>query len=136
VATAGLDKALVDTDLVVLALPLVAGTRGLVDRRRLDLLAPGAGLVNVARGEHVVTDDLVSALDEGPLGHAGLDVTDPEPLPDDHPLWKFPEVIITPHTGNTQEMAVPLLGGRVRENVRRFAAGSDLLGLVDATLGY
>jgi phosphoglycerate dehydrogenase-like enzyme len=130
------DGALAGADLVVLALALTPGTRGVIDRRRLGLLAPGACLVNIARGEHVVTDDLVAALDDGTLGSAGLDVTDPEPLPDGHQLWRLPNVIITPHTANTPEMAVPLLGARVAENVRRRAYGEPLLGPVDPARGY
>jgi phosphoglycerate dehydrogenase-like enzyme len=131
-----LDEALTGADAVVLALPLVPETVGLIDRRRLDLLAPGAVLVNVARGAHVVTDDLIPALDAGPLASVGLDVTDPEPLPDGHPLWDRPDVIVTPHTANTLEMALPLLSARVTENVRRYAAGEPLLGPVDPRLGY
>jgi phosphoglycerate dehydrogenase-like enzyme len=131
-----IDEALAGADAVVLALPLVPETVGLIDRRRLDLLAPGAALVNVARGAHVATGDLIPALDEGPLASVGLDVTDPEPLPDGHPLWDRPEVIITPHTANTLEMALPLLSARVTENVRRYAAGEPLLGPVDVLRGY
>jgi len=131
-----LDEALTGATLVVLALPLVAETRGLVDRRRLDLLAPGACLVNVARGAHVVTDDLVAALQDGTLGSAGLDVTDPEPLPDGHPLWQLPNAIVTPHTANTVEMAVPLLSARITENARRWIAGEELVGRVDPEAGY
>ncbi|MFP4513514.1 MAG: NAD(P)-dependent oxidoreductase, partial [Acidimicrobiales bacterium] len=99
-------------------------------------MADHAWLVNVARGRHVVTDDLVAALRDGAIGGAGLDVTDPEPLPPEHPLWSLPNVLITPHVGNTPEMGVPLLAARVTENVRRFAAGEDLLGIVDVDLGY
>jgi phosphoglycerate dehydrogenase-like enzyme len=131
-----LDRALTGADLVVLALPLLPTTVGLMDRRRMDLLAEGACLVNVARGPHVVTDDVIPALDGGPLGSAGLDVTDPEPLPDGHPLWARPDVIITPHVGNTPEMAVPLLSRRITENVGRYAAGEPLLGPVDPAKGY
>jgi len=131
-----LDEALAGALLVVLALPLTAGTEALIDRRRLDLLAEGACLVNVARGRHVVTDDLVAALRNGTLGSAGLDVTDPEPLPAGHPLWDLPNVIVTPHTANTEEMAEPLLSARVTENVRRWAAGEPLIGLVDPAAGY
>jgi phosphoglycerate dehydrogenase-like enzyme len=131
-----LDQALTGADVVVVALALTAETTGLIDRRRLDLLAPGATLVNVARGQHVVTDDLIPALDEGPLAGVGLDVTDPEPLPDGHPLWDRPDVIITPHTANTPEMAVPLLSALVTDNVRRYAAGEPLTGLVDPAKGY
>lgn len=131
-----IDDALRGASLVVLALPLLPETVGLIDRRRLDLLARGACLVNVARGPHVVTDDLVAALGHGRLGSAGLDVTDPEPLPDGHPLWAMPNVIVTPHTGNTPEMAVPLLGARITHNVRRWLAGESLVGPVDPAAGY
>jgi phosphoglycerate dehydrogenase-like enzyme len=131
-----LDEALTGALVVVLALPLLPETVGLIDRRRLGLLAPGACLVNVARGPHVVTDDLVAALEDGTLGSAGLDVTDPEPLPDGHPLWHLPNVIVTPHTGNTPEMAVPLLGARITDNVRRWLAGEPLIGPVDPVAGY
>ena len=130
------DAALAGADLAVLALPLLPSTVGVIDRRRLGLLAPGATLVNVARGPHVVTDDLVAALADGTLGSAGLDVTDPEPLPDGHPLWSLPNAIVTPHTANTAAMAAPLLGDRVRENVRRWLAGEPLLGRVDPAKGY
>ncbi len=136
VASADLDGALAGADVVVLALALTPDTDGLIDRRRLDLVAEGACLVNVARGRHVVTDDLVAALREGPLGSAGLDVTEPEPLPDGHPLWALPNAIVTPHTANTPEMAVPLLAARVTDNVRRWADGRPLVGPVDAAAGY
>ncbi|MDP1820427.1 MAG: NAD(P)-dependent oxidoreductase [Acidimicrobiales bacterium] len=131
-----LDGALQGAQLLVLAVALTPETTGLVDRRRLELLAPGAWLVNVARGPHVVTDDLVAVLAEGRLGGAGLDVTDPEPLPDGHPLWSEPRCVITPHTANTVAMAGPLLRARVGENVRRWIAGEDLLGDVDVEAGY
>jgi phosphoglycerate dehydrogenase-like enzyme len=136
VGTGALDDALGGADALVLALALTPETAGLVDRRRLDLLGDGAWLVNVARGRHVVTDDLVAALRDGAIGGAGLDVTDPEPLPDGHPLWTFPNVLITPHVGNTPAMAVPLLSARVTENLRRWARGDALLGPVHADLGY
>ena len=131
-----LDDALAGAVLVVLALPLTPGTEGLIDARRLALLADEACLVNVARGRHVVTDDLVAALRAGTLGSAGLDVTDPEPLPAGHPLWEMPNVIVTPHTANTEAMAEPLLAARITENVRRWAAGGPLIGLVDPAAGY
>jgi phosphoglycerate dehydrogenase-like enzyme len=102
----------------------------------LELMERHAWLVNVARGQHVVTDDLVAALREGIIGGAGLDVTDPEPLPQGHPLWSLPNCIITPHVGNTPEMAVPLLSERITANVRRFAADEELLGSVHVHLGY
>src|SRR3954447_1096032 len=123
-------------DLVVLALPLTPDTEGMISRNELEMMESHAWLVNVARGKHIVTDDLVDALRDGVIGGAGLDVTDPEPLPDDHPLWTMPNCIITPHVGNTPEMAVPLLAERITQNVRLFARGEDLLGPVHADLGY
>lgn len=123
-------------DGVVLALPVVADTVGVIGAPELALMAPHAWLVNVARGVHVVTDDLVAALADGIIGGAGLDVTDPEPLPDGHPLWSLPTCVVTPHTGNTMVMAMPLLSARIRENVRRWLADDPLLGPVDPALGY
>jgi phosphoglycerate dehydrogenase-like enzyme len=99
-------------------------------------MAGHAWLVNVARGGHVVTDDLVAALTAQVIGGAGLDVTDPEPLPSGHSLWSLPNCLITPHTANTAEMAEPLLTARIRENVRRYAAAESLIGEVDPDLGY
>jgi phosphoglycerate dehydrogenase-like enzyme len=131
-----LDGELPGAALVVLALPLTPETERMFDERRLRLLRDDAWLVNVARGQHVVTEDLVRVLADEAIGGAGLDVTDPEPLPPDHPLWREPRCIITPHVGNTPEMAVPLLAARVRSNVERFLAGDALVGLVDVEAGY
>ncbi|HEX9993080.1 MAG TPA: D-isomer specific 2-hydroxyacid dehydrogenase family protein [Acidimicrobiales bacterium] len=131
-----LTAALTGADLVVLALALTKETVGVIGAEQFELMEPHAWLVNVARGRHVVTDDLVVALRKGDIGGAALDVTDPEPLPADHPLWAFPNCVITPHVGNTPEMAVPLLSARVTENVRRWAAGEPLVGLIDLALGY
>ncbi|MEZ5139132.1 MAG: NAD(P)-dependent oxidoreductase [Acidimicrobiales bacterium] len=128
--------ALPTADAVVLALPLVAETEGIIGAAELDLLPDHAWIVNVARGRHLRTDELVAALRSGTIGGAALDVTDPEPLPDGHPLWGLPNVLITPHTGNTKAMARPLLGARIEENVRRYAAGEPLIGRVDVDLGY
>jgi phosphoglycerate dehydrogenase-like enzyme len=124
------------SDLVVLALALTPETDRIIGREALDAMPDHAWLVNVARGRHVDTDALVDALRARSIGGAALDVSDPEPLPDDHPLWSLPNAIITPHVGNTPEMGRELLSARVRENVRRFAAGTDLLGPVHVDLGY
>jgi phosphoglycerate dehydrogenase-like enzyme len=128
--------ALPGADLVVLALALTPDTEGLIAADELGLMEPHAWLVNVARGRHVVTDDLVAALRDGVIGGAGLDVTDPEPLPQGHPLWSLPNCIITPHVGNTPEMAVPLLAARITTNVRHYAEDEELEGLVDLEAGY
>ncbi len=128
--------ALAGADLVVLALSLTPETRGIIGRAELEVMENHAWIVNVARGGHIVTDDLVWALSNNVIGGAALDVTDPEPLPSDHPLWSLPNCIITPHVGNTPEMAVPLLGERIRANVRRYLDGDELIGLVDPRSGY
>ena len=99
-------------------------------------MRPDAWLVNVARAAHVVTDDLVDgAARRVAIAGAALDVTDPEPLPDDHPLWREPRCLITPHVANTSAMLRPRLAERITENVRRRAAGEPLLGVVDVDAG-
>ncbi|MCY3636720.1 MAG: D-isomer specific 2-hydroxyacid dehydrogenase family protein [bacterium] len=132
----GLHVALSDADLVVVALALTPETAGIIDAAALAAMVPHAWLINVGRGGHVVTDDLVTALSTGSIGGAALDVTDPEPLPEGHPLWSLDNCLITPHVGNTPEMGLKLLARRVTENVRRYIAGDDLLGPVDVDLGY
>lgn len=129
-------EALVGADLVVLALALTSETEGMIGGSELEMMESHAWLVNVARGRHVVTADLMDALERSVIGGAGLDVTEPEPLPVGHPLWSLPNCLITPHVGNTPEMAVPLLAARVTENVRRFGAGEAMLGPVDVDAGY
>ncbi|MBP15735.1 MAG: hydroxyacid dehydrogenase [Acidimicrobiaceae bacterium] len=131
-----LSEVLPSSDLLILALALTDETRGIIDATAIDLLPDDAWIVNVARGGHIVTDDLVAALGECRLGGAALDVTDPEPLPDGHPLWTLPNCLITPHIGNTPEMGLDLLEPFVEENVRRFCEGRDLLAPVDVALGY
>ena len=122
-------------DVIVNALPLTPETRGLFDKAFFDAAKRGHLFVNIARGGSVVTDDLVAALNDGRVGGAGLDVTDPEPLPADHPLWQMDNVIITPHIawyGSTGERERALAA----ENLRRFIAGDALLNVVDPSRGY
>jgi phosphoglycerate dehydrogenase-like enzyme len=128
--------ALVGADVVFLALSLTPETVGLIGKPELEVMEPHAWIVNVARGGHIVTDDLVWALQNNVIGGAALDVTAPEPLPEDHPLWTLSNCIITPHVGNTPEMAVPLLSARITENVKRFINDESLVGLVDVRNGY
>ena len=131
-----LDDALSSADVVFVAWALTPETTGVLDAAKLRLMPPHAWLVNVGRGQHVVTDDLVEALRDGAIGGAALDVTDPEPLPDGHPLWEMPNVIITPHTANTFEMAIEPMKKRIVDNIKLFAAGKPLIGTVDPELGY
>lgn len=128
--------AMCDADLVVLACALTRDTRGCIGAAELAAMKSTAWLVNVARGGLIDSSALLAALDAGRIGGAALDVTDPEPLPEGHPLWSHERCLITPHVGNTPEMAVPLLSERVRENVRRFVAGAPLLGVIDVKAGY
>jgi phosphoglycerate dehydrogenase-like enzyme len=125
-----------DADAVVIALALTPETERVIDAEALAAMPAHAMLVNVGRGRHVDTDALVRSLADGAIGGAALDVTDPEPLPDGHPLWSEPRCLITPHVGNTPEMGAPLLEARVRDNVERFTAGRPLIGTVDVEAGY
>lgn len=136
VGPGGLDDALAGAQVVFLALALTPATRHIIGPAQLAAMRSDAWLVNVARGGHVDTEALVAALTAGTIGGAALDVTDPEPLPDGHPLWDLGRCIITPHTADTEEMTEPLLARRIRDNVTRFAAGQPLTGLVDPELGY
>ena len=129
-------EAVAGADAVVVALALTSETQHVVDAALLESMGPQCWLVNVARGGHVDHDALGAALRSGTIAGAVLDVTDPEPLPDGSELWELPNCVITPHIGNTREMGLPLITDRVRENVRRWLAGEDLLGLVDMALGY
>jgi phosphoglycerate dehydrogenase-like enzyme len=136
VATHELDSALPGALVVFVALALTPATEHIMGAGQLEAMDERAWLVNVARGPHVHTDALVAALREGSIAGAGLDVTDPEPLPDGHPLWTCPNCIITPHTADTWEMIVPLLAARIAANVAHFAAGEPLEGLIDPAAGY
>jgi phosphoglycerate dehydrogenase-like enzyme len=124
------------SDVVVIGLPLTKATRHLFTRDLFRRMRRTAILINVTRGEIIYGEDLLAALDEGLIWGAGLDVTDPEPLPPGHPLWSLPNCIITPHVANTPEMAQPLLAERIVQNVKRFARGEELIGPVDPELGY
>lgn len=133
---ASLAEVIGDADWVVLAAPLTPKTDRLMDAAMLALMKSDAWLVNVARGRLVDTGALVDALERGVIGGAALDVTDPEPLPDGHPLWSFGNSIITPHSANPFALALNEFAAMVRRNVARFAAGEPLEGLVDPALGY
>jgi phosphoglycerate dehydrogenase-like enzyme len=131
-----LHEALTGARVVFVALALTPDTERIIGPAELALMRPDSWLVNVARGRHVDTGALVAALRRDAIGGAALDVTDPEPLPDGHPLWDLENCIITPHTADTPEMVERLLASRIRDNVARFAAGQPLIGLVDPASGY
>lgn len=132
----GLPALLAASDFVVIAAPQTPETERLFDAATLAHLRPSAYLINIGRGAIVVLDDLVSALRGGQLAGAALDVFEVEPLPADHPLWDFPNVIITPHTAGYS----PAIAGRhlatLLDNVRRFAADAPLVNVVDKALWF
>lgn len=122
------------TDVLVCLLPLTERTRGILDAQLFDLLPTGARLLHVGRGPQLDQAALIEALDSGRLAAAMLDVTDPEPLPENHPLWSHPKVMITPHIASVTQPHTAAQS--VVENIRRHRAGKELIGVVDRTLGY
>tara|TARA_R110000823_G_scaffold130015_10_gene257873 strand:- start:29431 stop:30570 length:1140 start_codon:yes stop_codon:yes gene_type:complete len=131
-----LPKLAAEADVVVNALPLTQETTALFDKTLFESFKPGAIYISVGRGRSTVTADLVAALQSGALFGAGLDVTDPEPLPADSPLWGMPRVIITPHVsaaGRDSDRRSMLIAV---ENLRRYVAGEPLLNVVDIERGY
>ncbi|HMC66214.1 MAG TPA: D-2-hydroxyacid dehydrogenase, partial [Gemmataceae bacterium] len=123
-------------DVVVLACPLTAETRGLIGEPQLKAMKKSAYLINIGRGGIVKTPALVEALEKGQIAGAGMDVTDPEPLPEGHPLWKMANVVISPHIGGQAEGARDRQWRVWRENIRRFVEGERLLCVVDKEKGY
>jgi phosphoglycerate dehydrogenase-like enzyme len=125
-----LDNFLPTADVVILILPLNNESKGLFNKERLALMKDGATIVNVARGPIIDTDALVVELNSGRL-FAGLDVTDPEPLPSDHPLWKAKNCIITPHVGGDSTAFDSRCRRLVEAQLRRLAAGEKLINIVN-----
>lgn len=123
-------------DHVVSSLPLTPATERIVDRQFIQTMKQGSYFHNVGRGRTVDQDALIEALRSGHLAGAGLDVTDPEPLPEDHPLWDAPNVIITGHTSGNSPLFNERGADVLRENLRRYRAGEDLLNVVDLDAGY
>ncbi len=131
-----LDNLIPEADLVIVTCALTEQTRGLINYKRLSLFKPTAYLVNVARGPIVVSDDLIRALDDGLLAGAGLDVTDPEPLPNGHAFFGREDLILTPHTADTKEIVTRLFATRIEQNVKAFLGNRAWVGEVSPSLGY
>ena len=129
-------KLAASADVVVNAAPLTAQTRGIFDAKFFSVMKPTAYFVNVARGGAVVQPDLVAALTQGKIAGAGLDVVTPEPLPPDDPLWRAPNVIITPHISSSSDIPSDARWVVVNENLRRYAAGEKMLSVVDLQREY
>lgn len=136
-----LDDFLKGLDILVIVLPLTAKTHGMIGKRELEMLGGRRGgrkafVSNVGRGPIVKTDDLIDALNDGVIGGAALDVTDPEPLPADHALWRARNVVITPHvSGNSthyNERVLKIL----LENMGRRSRGQEMMNQVNRALGY
>jgi phosphoglycerate dehydrogenase-like enzyme len=125
-----------DADFVVNCAPLTPQTTGIFNREFFATLKPGAYFISVGRGRSTVTADLIAALNSGKLAGAGLDVVDPEPLPSDSPLWRLPNLIITPHVSADTPLAEEQRIAVLRENLRRYVAGEPMLSVVDIERGY
>ena len=123
-------------DVVVNCTPLTPETRGMFDAQFFDAMQDGAYFINIGRGESVVTADLAAALEQEKIGGAGLDVTDPEPLPPGHPFWSMRNVIVTPHIATSSDFRSERTVTLVAENVRRYVRGDALLSVVDLQQGY
>jgi phosphoglycerate dehydrogenase-like enzyme len=123
-------------DFVVNTVPLTPATTGMFDAKFFAAVKHGAFFVNVGRGGSVVQGELVAALRSGQLGGAGLDVTDPEPLPADSPLWSMQNVILTPHVSANSDVGDEARFAIGIENLRRYVAGEKMLSVVDVAKGY
>ena len=132
-----LDRVLPSTDYLVLACPLTAATRGLLDRRRLGLLPHGAGVVNIGRGALLDQDALCDLLDSGHLSGAVLDVFTPEPMPEGHRLWTTPNLIISPHTSVDEPATYnPRSLDIFFDNLRAWRDGQPMPNVFDTSRGY
>ena len=131
-----LDSVLPEADVVFISAPHTKKTEKMMGPRQFELMKQGSYFIAVSRGKIYDRGALVKALDSNRLAGAGLDVTDPEPLPKGDPLWKFPNVVITPHTSGGSDGLQARLNHLVKENIRRFGAGLPLLNVVDKKEGF
>ena len=133
---AALPDVLPEADHVISSLPMTPATKRIVSAEVIARFKPGARFYNVGRGGTVDQDALIAALKSGHLAGAGLDVTDPEPLPEDSPLWDMPNVILTGHTSGSSPLAEARIFTLLEENIRRYMDGRELLNVVDVEWGY
>lgn len=131
---AGLGLFLSRTDILICLLPLTAATRGILDSRVFGELPPGASVINVGRGGHLDNQALLDALKSQHLAGAILDVCDPEPLPEGHPFWGHPRILLTPHIASLTRSETAARA--VIENIRRHQQGQPVLNAIDRTKGY
>jgi D-2-hydroxyacid dehydrogenase (NADP+) len=131
-----LDEVLPEADVVFVSAPHTEQSHRMMGRKQFELMKKGSFFVAVSRGGLYDMDGLVQALDSKRLAGAGVDVTDPEPLPKGHPLWKFGNAIITPHVAGRSDQDYARMVGTARENIKRFAAGKPLINVVDKQKGY
>lgn len=131
-----LDTVLPEADVVFVSAPHTRESEGMMGARQFELMKKNSYFIAVSRGKLYSTEALMKALDSKHLAGAGLDVTDPEPLPKDHPLWKFENVVITPHIAGGSDLVQQRRMELLKENLRRFASGEPLLNVVDKQKGY
>ncbi len=131
-----LDQQLADADFVVLAAALTQETEQLFSDHRFSIMKPSAYLVNIARGKMVDSEALHRALTIGAIAGAAIDVTDPEPLPEGHQLWSTANLLITPHTADTNAQVIRLFSERLHHNVKAWLGEGSFIGVVDPNLGY
>ena len=131
-----LDSVLPQADVIFVTVPETPSTKGMIGAPQFQEMKRGAYFIAVSRGAVYSMDGLVQALGSHRLAGAGLDVTDPEPLPRNHPLWKFKNVVVTPHIAGASDRSLARVIDLLKENIRRFAAGEPLLNTVDRTKGY
>jgi phosphoglycerate dehydrogenase-like enzyme len=131
-----LNEVLPEADVVFISAPHTPKSHKMMGASQFELMKRGSYFIAVSRGGIYDINGLVKALDEKRLAGAGVDVTDPEPLPKGHPLWKFPNVMITPHVAGRSDKDNARMVGTVKENLRRFMAGEPLINVVDKQKGY
>jgi D-2-hydroxyacid dehydrogenase (NADP+) len=131
-----LDEVIPEADVIFIAAPHTKRSQGMIGSKQFGLMKKGTYYIAMSRGKLTDTNALVKALDEGRLAGAGLDVTDPEPLPKGHPLWKFPNVVITPHTSGGSDNLASRMRTLLIENLTRFSKDQPLMNVVDKQAGF